>query len=53
LFKFRDNDGNWREQRLEEDILKVAVGYIITEDETGRVNLRVEGEQEWVEWTVA
>jgi hypothetical protein len=55
LGKFRDKDGNWREQieRLEEDILKVAVSYSVQEDETERRKVRVEREWEWVEWTGA
>jgi len=36
--KFRDEDGNWREniQRVEEDIPKVAVSYALQEDEAER-----------------
>jgi hypothetical protein len=35
LGKFRDSDGNWREhiERLEKDILKVAVSYSVKEGE--------------------
>ena len=53
--KFIDKRGNWREQiqRVEEDILKVAVSYSVQESERERGKLRVEREQEWVEWTVA
>ena len=55
MFKFRDNDGNWRElkQRVEEDILKVAVRYNVQEDEAERRSLRVKREKESFEWTVA
>jgi hypothetical protein len=56
LDKFRDKDGNWREhiQRVEEDILMIAVRYSVQEEERERGgNLRVEREQECVEGTMA
>jgi hypothetical protein len=45
--KFRDKDGNWREniQRVEEDIPKVAVSYSVQEDETERGKLKLEREK--------
>ena len=46
--KFRDKVGNWRRQiqRVEEDILKVAVCYSVQEDETDRGKVKAEREQE-------
>jgi len=44
LNKFRDKDGNWREhnQRVEEELPKVAFSYTVQEDETERGKLRVD-----------
>jgi hypothetical protein len=42
LDKFRDNEGNWREQRVEEDTLKGAVIFIMQEHETERGKVRTE-----------
>jgi hypothetical protein len=42
LDKFRDNEGNWREQRVEEDTLKGAVSYTVREDEKERGKVRFE-----------
>jgi hypothetical protein len=55
LDKFRDKDGNWTEyiQRVEEDMLKVAVRYNVQEDDTERGKVRVERQQEWNEWSMA
>jgi len=55
LGKFIDKGGNWKEyiQRVEEDILKVAVSYSVQEGDTEEGKLRVDREREWVEWTVA
>jgi hypothetical protein len=44
----RDKDGNWREQRVEEDIPKVAVRYSMQDDGTGSGEVTAEREQEWV-----
>jgi hypothetical protein len=54
LRKFRDKDGNWREQiqRLGDNIPKVAVSYSMQEDDTERGKFRVERAQEWGERTV-
>ena len=51
LDKFRDKDGNRTEhiQWVEEDIPKVAVSYILQEDETERGEVRVERVTEWGE----
>jgi len=45
LGKFTYKDGNWRKdiERLEEDILKVAVSYSEQEEETERGKLRESG----------
>jgi hypothetical protein len=42
LDKFRDNEGNWREQRVEEDELKGTVSYSVQEHETERGKVGVE-----------
>ena len=49
--KFRDKNGNWREniQWVEEDIPKVAVSYSVQEGETERGKVKYEREQEWLE----
>ena len=39
--------------RVEENILKVSVSYSMQEEETESWKVKVEREQEWVEWTVA
>jgi len=52
LDKFIDKDGNWREQRVEEDKLKVIVRYSVLGDETERGKVKVEREQEWDEGTM-
>jgi len=48
LGKFRDEDGNWRENidRLEKDILKVSVSSSVQECETERFKVSFEREQE-------
>ena len=45
--KFRDNDGNWREniQRVEEEKPKVAVSYAVQEDEAERGKVKFEMER--------
>ena len=53
--KFRDKDGNWREniQRVEEDIPKVVGSYNVLEDDTERGKVKFEREQEWAEGPMA
>jgi len=53
--KFRDKDGNWREniQRMEEDIPKFAITYSVPKDETQGDKVKLEMEQEWVEGSKA
>jgi hypothetical protein len=55
LDKFRDKDGNWREnmQRVEEDIPNVALSYIVQEDDRERSKVKFESEQERIEGNVA
>jgi hypothetical protein len=35
---------------VEEDILKITVSYTLQEHETDRGKVKIEREQEWVEW---
>jgi hypothetical protein len=53
--KFRDKDGNWRENihQVEKDIPKLAVSYTLQEDETERGKMKFEREEEWVEGPMA
>ena len=53
--KFRDKDGNWREnlQRVEEDMPKFAITYSVLEDETEGGKVKLEMEQELYEGSTA
>ena len=53
--KFRDKDGNWREniEWVEEDIPKVAVNYSVLEDDTERGKVKLEREQGWFQGPMA
>ena len=53
--KFRDKDGNWREniQRVEEDIPKVVGSYNVLGDDTQRGKVKFEREKECAEGPMA